>query len=168
MESIHAMKVGVILSVLTLVFGFGMGIAFGAFEDGMKDGLREKGMAVLQEKYNGDEAKLDGALSKSWTYYKRAHLHANGLGTSALVLILLLSMVSASVNLKKYTALALGLGALGYSVFWYVAGSMAPALGGTGAAKEALRWLAWPSSGLCVLGLLMVLFLTITGLKTKS
>jgi hypothetical protein len=39
------------------------------------------------------------------------------------------------------------------------AGLTAPGLGGTGAAKEALQWLAVPTSGACIVGLILVLFL---------
>jgi hypothetical protein len=47
-------------------------------------------------------------------------------------------------------SLALGVGGLGYSLFWLWAGFRAPSLGGTDAAKESLAWLAIPASGLVV------------------
>ena len=42
----------------------------------------------------------------------------------------------------------MGLGSLGYSMFWMLAGMRAPGLGSTGAAKESLEWLAVPTSAL--------------------
>jgi hypothetical protein len=50
----------------------------------------------------------------------------------------------------------LGMGGLGYSVYWMWAGLRAPGLGGTTAAKESLSWLAMPSSGVFVLATLGV------------
>ncbi len=47
------------------------------------------------------------------------------------------------------TALSLGLGALGFPLYWMLAALRAPGMGGTGADKESLQWLAVPSSGLC-------------------
>jgi len=168
MESIHSMKWGIIFSLLSLVFGFGIGIMFGGFEEQMEEKMKARGMVVLQEVYQGDEEKLDNAVGRGMNYIKRAHIHGNGLGTSALALIFVLTFVVASQNIKKYTALAAGIGALGYAFYWFLAGWMAPALGGTGVAKEALKWLAWPTSGLCVISLLAVLYLAITGIKSSK
>jgi hypothetical protein len=159
---------GVLLSLATLVFGFGMGVFFGVNEDAMKGNLKEKGMAVIETVYGGDEAKLEGVLSKSWTYYKRAHLHANGLGTTALVLILLLAMIGGNERAKVITAWMLGVGALAYSLFWFFAGTAAPALGGTGAAKEAYNWLGMPGAALCLSGLLMTVALTVLNATRKK
>ena len=50
--------------------------------------------------------------------------------------------------------------ALGYPLFWMLSALRAPGMGGTGAAKESLQWLALPSSGLCCLGLLAVAVIT--------
>jgi hypothetical protein len=61
-------------------------------------------------------------------------------------------------------ALALGIGALGYSVYWMWAGFIAPGLGGTGAAKESLRWLAIPSAGAVMLATAAVAYLCIRAL----
>ncbi len=155
------MRVGLAFTLLTFVYGNGLGAAFGAFEDQMKDHLKQAGTAVLQEKYAGDGAKLGEVTAKSWTYFKRAHLHANGLGASSLAMILLLAFLVAGDRIKAATAILLGAGSLGYSVFWLLAGLRAPALGGTGPAKASLEWLAVPSAGACILGLgiVCVLFL---------
>ena len=114
---------------------------------------------MFESAYGGDQGKLDKVRSKSWTYFKRAHLHANGLGTASLAMILLLACIGSVGRLEQGTAALLGFGALGYSSFWMFAGLTAPGLGSTGAAKEALSWLAVPTSGACIVGLLGVLFL---------
>ncbi len=59
-------------------------------------------------------------------------------------------MLGTSAGRARAIGLGLGAGGLGYSVFWLWAGFRAPALGSTGAAKESLKWLAIPSSGLFV------------------
>ncbi len=151
-ERLAAMKPGILLALVTLLYGFGLGGAFGAFEDC----LNVQGEAVLDSAYAGDTAALKKVTDKSWVYFKRAHLHANALGTTALALILLMAAVSDQRALNQLTALSLGLGALGYGLFWLLAGLSAPGMGSTAAAKKALQWLAVPSSGLCMLGLLVV------------
>ena len=159
--------VGIILSLLTLCFGFGMGAAFGAVESSIKAGLRADAVAVLDTVYAGDQATLDKVVGKSWVYYKRAHLHANGLGTTALACILLLAALGKPGGIKRASAIAIGAGALLYSVFWLLAGSTAPGLGSTGAAKEGLGFIAIPGSGLCILGLLGTLWSAVERLFLK-
>jgi len=153
------LRIGITFSLITLLFGFGLGGAFGAFEDTIKASLHQSAMAVKDSVYDGDEAAMGKLTSKAWTYMKRAHLHANGLGTSSLVLILLLSTVPASTTMRRLVAGALGVGALGYSSFWLFAARRAPALGSTHDAKESLSWLAVPSAGLCLVGVIAVLVL---------
>ncbi len=155
---LRQMKIGVFFALLSLLYGFGLGAVFGAAEDSIKAHLEEQGRAVITTVYKNDQAKLDKILSKSWTYFKRAHLHANGLGTASLAMILLLACVAKGARLERVTAALLGIGALGYASFWMFAGLGAPALGSTGAAKDALQWLAIPTSGACIVGLLLVFF----------
>jgi len=150
-------RFGLLFAVLTLLFGFGLGIAFGAAEDDLKMGLEESANEVLVSVYGGDRTIAIKVTKKSWVYFKRAHLHANGLGTSALALILLLTCLTASNRTKSLLAMASGIGGLGYSVYWLLAGCLAPGLGSTSLAKESLEWLAIPTSGLCVVGLVGIL-----------
>jgi len=153
------LRIGITLALITLLFGFGLGGAFGAFEDAIKGSLHQSAAAVKDRVYDGDDAAMGEVTSKAWTYMKRAHLHANGLGTSSLVLILLLATIPASAKIKRLVAGALGAGALGYSSFWLFAARRAPGLGSTHDAKESLSWLAVPTAGLCVVGLIAVLVL---------
>ena len=168
LENLRVVKLGILFCLLTLLYGFGLGIGFGAFEDDLKKHLKSSAEAVFDSKYEGSTRKMKKITDKSWTYFKRAHLHANGLGTSSLVLILLLSSLPTASVLKIVTALFLGLGSFGYSLFWMFAGLRAPGMGSTGAAKESLKWLAMPSSGLCVLGLCIVFVLTCKYLFIKT
>lgn len=141
---------GLLLAVTTLLFGFGLGIVFGLNEDIIKSRLASSAAAVHESAYQGDTAAAKAVLDKSWTYMQRAHLHASGLGTSAIALILLLVLLGTSPARTQAISFGLGAGGLGYSVYWLWAGFRAPGLGSTGAAKESLSWLAMPSSGAVV------------------
>ena len=168
LDGLVRMKIGALFALLSLLYGFGLGGVFGAAEDQIKGHLAQEGRAVFDSVYQGDQAKLDAVRSKSWTYFKRAHLHANGLGTASLAMILLLACIGGAGRLEQGLAALLGIGALGYSSFWMFAGLTAPGLGGTGAAKSALQWLAVPTSGACIVGLIGVLFLFVRAAFARS
>lgn len=155
--NLRAASVGLLLAVFTLFFGQGMGIVFGLNEDLIKSRLEADAAGVMATIYKGDEAVSKAVLAKSWNYMQRAHLHAGGLGTTAVALIIVLCLVGASRKVTFLISLMLGAGGLAYSVFWMWAGFRAPALGSTGAAKESLAWLAMPSSGGFVLATVAVL-----------
>jgi hypothetical protein len=169
MSSLKTVRVGLILALLSILFGYLFGIAFGAWEDGMKADLRASGEVVLASVYQGDDAALQKVLDKSWAYYKRAHLHAGALGASAVAQILLLLLVlAAGPRWKAVTAFLLGAGALGYSVYWMLAAQRAPGLGSTDLARESLDWLAMPASGACVIGTVLVFFFTVKTVFAKQ
>jgi len=158
-------RIGAALAVLTILFGFGLGGAFGAFEDALKADLTARGQAVVATVYGGDEAKAKSVADRSFNYYKRAHLHGGGIGGAALGLIVLLALLRRpTAMVRRVIAGALGVGAFGYSLFWLLAARAAPTLGGTDAAKESLEWLAVPAAGLLLLGLVAVLVLTLVDL----
>ncbi|MFA6564037.1 MAG: hypothetical protein WCV00_19200 [Verrucomicrobiia bacterium] len=159
---LHPALPGMLLAVFTLLFGFGLGIVFGLNEDIIKARLKASTAEVRESVYHGNDATIKAVLDKSWVYMQRAHLHASGLGATALGLILLASLLGQSPGLTRAISLALGAGGLGYSVFWLWAGFRAPALGGTGAAKESLKWLAMPCSGAMVVATAAVAVLLIT------
>ena len=160
-SNLRIMRFGLLLAVVTILFGYSLGGAFGGIEDTSQAGLRSSADAVRDTVYQGDDAKVQAVVGKSWTYLKRAHMHAGGIGTASLGLILLLGALRRpSPVVRASIAWALGLGALGYSSFWLIAGKLAPGLGGTGQAKEALTFLAFPSAGLLLLGVFAVVVAT--------
>jgi hypothetical protein len=142
---------GLLFAVITLLFGFGLGIVFGLNEDVIKSRLAASAAAAHQSAYQGDAEAAKPVLAKAWTYMQRAHLHAGGLGTSAISLILVVVLLGTGPAATRAISLGLGAGGLGYSVYWLWAGFRAPGLGSTGAAKESLDWLAMPSSGAVVI-----------------
>jgi hypothetical protein len=159
---------GILLSLLAIAFGFGMGTAFGAAEDVLKGNLKARAEAVMDSVYGGDTERAASVVSKSWTYFKRAHLHANALGTSALAACVLLALLGTPGWLARLSAAGFGTGALLYGVFWLLAGLAAPGLGSTGAAKESLAWIGIPGSGLCMLGLAGTLLCAVLGMFGTS
>jgi hypothetical protein len=167
MLDLKSVRSGLVLALGSILFGYGLGIAFGAAEDGIQDALKASGEAVLATVYQGNAAELEKVLAKSWTYYKRAHLHAGALGASAVAQILLLSGLAVGARWKSVTAVMLGAGALGYGLYWMLAAQRAPGLGSTSAAKESLDWLAIPASGASILGTLLVLAFAVRALYRR-
>jgi len=164
---LHAALAGLILSLLTIMYGQGMGIFFGVNEDAIKQQLKSSAMEVRETVYKGNDAAMKTVLDNSWNYMKRAHLHAGGMGTTAFALLIALGLLGASRRVTLILGLALGGGGLGYSLYWMFAGFRAPGLGSTGAAKESLKWLAMPTSGMFVLATLTVLVLLVIALRSK-
>ena len=161
-SSLRAAAVGLVLTILTILFGQGMGIIFGLNEDAIKSRLNASAAAVLDTAYKADDASMKPVLDKSWAYMQRAHLHAGAMGTTGLALIVLLCALGTAARVLVLVSIALGAGGLGYSIFWMWAGFLAPGLGSTGTAKESLKWLAIPSSGAFVLATTAVLVVLIT------
>lgn len=147
---------GLVLAVLTVLYGFGMGGLMGLNEDLIKGRLAASAAAVTATVYQGNAAAAEPVVAKSWEYMQRAHLHGGAIGTAAIGLIVVLLLIGAAPRTTRVLAIALGAGALGYAVFWMWAGLIAPGLGSTGAAKESLRWLAMPSSGALLLATVAV------------
>jgi len=168
LDALRPFLAACLIAVSAMATGAGFGVAYGAFEDDMKGGLKHSADAVLATTYGGDEAKAKAVVDKSWVYYKRAHLHAGALGTQALVLTLLLSVLTTvSLRLRQAAALSSSVGAIGYGWFWYLAGRAAPGLGSTGAAKQAFAWLAQPSALLLVLGIALAIVAVVLALFKK-
>ena len=158
---------GLVLALLTILYGQGMGIAFGLKEDAIKNRLKASAAEARLTAYKGDDAAIKVVLDNSWNYMKRAHLHAGGMGTTAFALMIMVGLLGLSRWVSILIGLGLGAGGLGYSVYWMWAGFRAPGLGTTTAAKESLKWLAMPASGAFVLATLAVLGLLVTALATR-
>lgn len=159
---------GTCLSLLAILFGFSLGGAFGVIEDSIKKRLDDSGSVVLQSVYEGDVAAKDAVVKKSWDYLKRAHMHGGAIGTAALASIAILILVCRLGLVAQLSALALGSGALLYSLFWLLAGFMAPGMGSTSAAKESLWLMAIPGAGLSIVGLCGTIFCVVTACCLKS
>ncbi|MFA5504281.1 MAG: hypothetical protein WC314_05800 [Vulcanimicrobiota bacterium] len=86
-------SVGLVLATLTILFGQFLGIVFGLNEDAIKHRMQASAVEVRESVYHNDDAAIKAVLDKSWTYMKRAHLHAGAMGTTALALIVLLGLL---------------------------------------------------------------------------
>lgn len=165
---LRVVRWGLMLSIAAVFIGFALGGFFGAAEESLQNWLQAQGQSVLETVYANDSSKVEAIVAKSWTYFKRAHMHAGGIGSASLSLCLLLALIPAPKILRGLCAWILGLGALGYPLFWLLAGMRAPVLGSTGAAKDSLEWLAVPSAGCLILGVLGTLLLTGWGLWRRE
>ncbi len=165
---LRSMRVGILFSILALLFGLGWGLVFGAGEEVVKKRLADSAEAVAETVYANDAAKMKTVKDKSWVYMQRAHLHAGAMGTTALALSVLLAFCRVSPCISGYTSGALGIGALGYSIYWMWAGFRAPGMGSTGEARESLDWLAIPTSGMFVLATILTLIFFIRSFFTRA
>lgn len=161
-------KFGLVLAIGTILFSFLLGGAFGAKEEAIFEYLNAQAQPVVATVYKGDTAKVEAVVNKSWNYFKRAHLHAGGIGTASMLLITMLAFMNIQAMAKTVVSSFIGFGSFGYSFFWLLAGMKAPSLGSTGLAKESLSWLAIPSAGFLIIGTLSVLLLIIYQLFIKK
>jgi hypothetical protein len=153
-EFFKPMRVAIAISLLTLIYGFVMGAVFGALEDQLKEDLFQRGHAQIEAVYNGDAAQLDAVVKKSWVYYKRSHMHANGIGVVSLVLALVLALFIEYSKWSIRVASLFSIGGFGYGLFWLLAGYHAPVAGSPDAAKAAFAWLAIPATTMMLFGLI--------------
>jgi hypothetical protein len=156
------------MAVLSILFGFLLGAAFGSAEDAVKEHLNRSAESVMTSVYDGDIGKKDAVVKKSWSYMKRAHLHAGAIGGAALGSIIVLFLLGSAGPVERSAAAAFGAGALLYSLFWLLAALKAPSLGSANDAKESLRFVAIPGAGLCILGVVGTLFSVVRSVVATS
>lgn len=172
-SQLDPVRFGLVLGLVAVLHGWGLGILFGAGEDWLRAGFiadAEANRAFYVQKAGSEEgatALIKRIDASAFTYFIRAHLHAGAIGSIAIGASLVLAFLSVGTRLKTAASSLLGFGAVGYPLFWMWAGLRAPALGSTGAAKETLRWLAWPSSGALIVGGLLTLALVVTDLVVR-
>lgn len=123
------LRAGLVIAMLTLIFGISMGVMFGANEDGVKQYISD---GIASHPAQHDEK----SESKIWRYAQRSHFHATGVGGFALVLVLLTGLTSLSRQWKGITALLIGIGSL-YPLAWLSMFLLSPSLG-RGGAHDAL------------------------------
>ncbi len=120
-QNLSHIKPGLLLVLLTLLWGLSLGITFGIKEDAVKSyisqGIKAK-PAVHDKKSQG----------KIWRYAQRSHFHATGISAFSLGLLLLLMVTRMKAGLKKITSLLIGLGGL-YPLSWFSMFLLSPSLG---------------------------------------
>lgn len=143
-DVIKPVKLGLAIVMLSLFFGVGMGVSFGAAEDTYKSYVSDN-----VAKYPAvHDAK---STSKIWRYAQRAHFHSTGIAAFSLGLVILTMFSSLSVGLKGWTAVLIGLGGL-YPLSWYNMFYLAPMVGRSAAHSH---WLTETFTYIGVGGLLL-------------
>jgi hypothetical protein len=140
-------RYGIAIALVAILFGGMLGLSFGCCEDDIKGSLRASADAVLDKHYSGDANKAVSTVSKSWVYFKRAHLHSQTMGIIAIVFALLAAWLKFQPKFQMGISLLSGLGSLGYGVFWLLAAILAPGMGSTHASKESVALIAQLSGG---------------------
>lgn len=144
MNSLSPIRWPMVIVLLSILFGTGMGIVFGVWEDVLKakiaDQLQfnQKLQSLAPEQ---QEKEKENLKSRAWQYVKRAHLHGGGISALSLGLLLLLARLKLNKKIKFYLGSLLAFGGFLYPFFWLGAAYFTPALGAT-AAKEKVEFLA--------------------------
>ena len=94
-------RYGILFSLLTLLFGFGLVVTFGVYEEEILQIFSNKAEYVSQTIYEGDEAKMQKSVKLAWNHLNNARLHAFSLGTASLTLCVLLAFLSINDNMKS-------------------------------------------------------------------
>lgn len=147
---ISNLRIGLILSMLTLIFGISMGVIFGTNEDGVKQYISD-GIATHQSVHDGK------SQSKIWRYAQRSHFHATGVGGFALVLVLITGLTTLSGKMKLAASTLIGIGSF-YPMAWLSMFLLSPSMG-RDAAHHALstELITYVTVGCLSVGILMVM-----------
>jgi hypothetical protein len=160
-EAIIPVTPGLLISFLAIILGTGLGMAFGIYEDQIKDYLLADVKAHPQIHEQTPE-NLKKQVGDGWRYIQRAHFHAQGLGALGVGIIVILGLSWASVPVKKWLAMATGLGAFLYPFCWLISGLRIASMGKE-AAKMSVDWLAYLSIPLFFGGLVLTLLILFLG-----
>ncbi|CAG1008958.1 hypothetical protein PHYC_03634 [Phycisphaerales bacterium] len=158
-SDLRSLWFGLVICLATLFLGFAEGVVFGAADQSVRTWLIEKAQSAVASSPDSTVPDPQARVDRAWTFFRRSHLHANGMATTGIVLIALLPLVSARRGIKQAIAGALGLGSAGYAAFLITAGLRTPGVGDTHLVKESLRWLAMPSAGMYVAATLGIIVL---------
>ncbi|MFA0079451.1 hypothetical protein AB4427_15125 [Vibrio artabrorum] len=149
--TLKPIRLGILLSLITILFGYSLGAVFGAANSTMKNYFHEQVYVVHADNFHSDKDK-GTAFSKAKDYIKRAHLHSAAMGTASLATILVLGLCNISDKKKKVVSVITGVGAFGYGVFvWTLMAFVTPMIGKS-AAHEMIATLAIPTGLALMLG----------------
>jgi hypothetical protein len=120
-EELKTVKIGLLLVMLTLVFGIGLGVVFGVAEDSIQSYIAQ---AVAAHPAVHDEQ----SSGKIWRYAQRAHFHATGIAAFSIGLLLLILHSSLGARMKTVAGVLVGLGGV-YPLAWFTMFILAPSVG---------------------------------------
>ncbi|MBR9729147.1 hypothetical protein ACFOD0_16780 [Shewanella intestini] len=154
--NIKPIRIGIMLCLVTILFGYILGGAFGAANSTIKGYFHQQVYVTHAQNFTSEQDKVT-AYNKAKAYIKRAHLHSGAIGSAALVTILALGFCGVSERKKKLTSIMIGFGASGYGVFvWTLMALMTPMIGKS-AAHELVAVLAIPTGLALVVGTIVTM-----------
>lgn len=146
---LKVIKVGLLITLLSLLFGVGMGVVFGANEKVFKNYISEN---VEANPAVHDEKSKD----KIWRYVQRSHFHASGIAAYSLALLLIILFSKMKDQYKSLSSTLIGVGTL-YPLSWFVMYLTAPIIGRTEAKSLILtESIVYISVTAFVIGLFMI------------
>jgi len=149
-NNLVSIKVGLALVMLGLLFGVGLGIAFGVNEAFFETYVAQ-GIAAHPEVHDANSPE------KIWRYAQRAHFHATGIAAFSIGLLLFVSASSLKQRFKTITAVFIGLGGL-YPLAWLTMFIVAPSIGRDAAHSHPLtELLNYTGVGGLLLGIAILL-----------
>lgn len=152
---------GLLIAFLAIVFGTGLGMAFGIYEDQIKGYFLSevKAHPAIHEQ---TPTNIKKQVKDSWRYTQRAHFHSQGLGALGVGIILVIAFSWVSASIRRWLSLAVGIGAFLYPFCWLIAGLRIASMG-KHAAKASVDWLAYISIPLFFGGMMLTLLILLLG-----
>lgn len=120
-QDIRVIRPGLIMVMLTLLFGISMGITFGIAEERVQSYIAT-GIAAHPNLHDGK------SQHKIWRYAQRAHFHATGISAFSIGLVLLVLVSSLKAGLKTLASILIGMGGL-YPLSWFSMFLLSPSMG---------------------------------------
>ena len=146
---LKVIKIGLLITLLSLIFGIGLGIAFGAKEEVFKNYISEN---IKANPAVHDEKSKD----KIWRYVQRAHFHSAGIAAYSLALLLIILVSKMKDSAKSFSSTMIGIGTL-YPLSWYLMFYLAPQIGRDTAHNHILtETIVYISTGGALIGLFMI------------
>lgn len=102
---LKVIRVGLLITLFTLIFGTGLGIAFGVKEEVFKSYISEN---IQANPTVHDEKSKD----KIWRYVQRAHFHSSGIAAYSLALLLIILVSKMKNSMKSFSATMIGISTL--------------------------------------------------------
>ncbi|MFA9240399.1 MAG: hypothetical protein ACEQSQ_11015 [Candidatus Paceibacteria bacterium] len=146
---LKVIKIGLLITLLSLLFGIGLGIVFGAKEEVFKNYISQNIQA--NPTLHDDKSK-----DKIWRYVQRAHFHSTGIAAYSLALLLIILVSKMKTNAKSFSSTMIGIGTL-YPLSWYLMFYLAPQIGRDAAHNHILtESIVYISTGAFLIGLFMI------------
>ena len=146
---LKVIKIGLLITLLSLLFGIGLGIVFGAKEEVFKNYISQNIQA--NPTLHDDKSK-----DKIWRYVQRAHFHSAGIASYSLALLLIILVSKMKTNAKSFSSTMIGIGTL-YPLSWYLMFYLAPQIGRDAAHNHILtESIVYISTSAFLIGLFMI------------